>query len=95
MIYFLQSGALDSDLLQRVSHSAHKLAGSLGTFGFQTASRLAQQLETLLQSKAPQEVLAHNAQQLVTALYESLTEEQTEGVEGAPSGQSGQAHVGE
>ena len=38
MIYFLQSGTLDQDLLLSVSHSAHKLAGSLGTFGFQTAS---------------------------------------------------------
>ena len=83
MIYFLQSGTLDQDLLQRVSHSAHKLAGSLGTFGFPTASRLAQQLETLLQSKLPQEVLAQKAQQLITSLYEALTEEQGEGPEDA------------
>ena len=89
MIYFLQSGTLDNDLLQSVSHSAHKLAGSLGTFGFQTASRLAQQLEALLQSKLPQEVLAQKAQQLVTALYESyelLTEEPIEGADDTPKG---------
>jgi DNA-binding response OmpR family regulator/HPt (histidine-containing phosphotransfer) domain-containing protein len=45
----LTSGKLDRELQQQALQSAHKLAGSLGTFGFEAGSQIARQLETTLQ----------------------------------------------
>lgn len=42
-------GQLDPASQRRVEREAHKLAGSLGTFGFAEGSRLARELEVLLQ----------------------------------------------
>src|SRR4029453_17243876 len=49
----LLEGALEDALRQHAEHEAHKLTGSLGTFGFAQGSRLAREMEHLLQAEAP------------------------------------------
>jgi DNA-binding response OmpR family regulator len=49
----LRSGKVDSDLQQTASHEAHKLAGTLGSFGYEAGSRLAQRIEHLLTRSQP------------------------------------------
>ncbi|HET7460694.1 MAG TPA: response regulator [Longimicrobium sp.] len=46
-------GRLSDEARRHAEHEAHKLAGSVGTFGFAQGSRLARELETLLQGTAP------------------------------------------
>ncbi len=46
----LLEGALDDALRQQAEHEAHKLSGSLGTFGFAQSSRLAREMEHTLQA---------------------------------------------
>lgn len=47
----LGRGTLSDELQQQAGREAHKLAGSLGSFGFTQASQLAQEIETLLEAK--------------------------------------------
>lgn len=47
----LQVNQLDDALQEQALQEAHKLAGSLGTFGADEGSQLARQIETLLQAK--------------------------------------------
>jgi diguanylate cyclase (GGDEF)-like protein len=49
----LLEGTLEEALRQQAGHEAHKLTGSLGTFGFAQGSRLAREMEHLLQAEAP------------------------------------------
>src|ERR1700704_4346325 len=44
----LASGSLPAELRAQAAGEAHKLAGSLGTFGFPEGSRLARAMEELL-----------------------------------------------
>jgi diguanylate cyclase (GGDEF)-like protein len=46
-------GGLDDERRRHAEREAHKLAGSVGTFGFAQGSRLAREIETLLQGSAP------------------------------------------
>ena len=46
----LLEGALDGALREQAEREAHKLAGSLGTFGFAHGSRLAGEMERLLRA---------------------------------------------
>lgn len=52
LLYFLQTGLPNQELLDQMMYIAHKLAGSLGTFGQIEASQTAYQLERLVQSAA-------------------------------------------
>ncbi|XHX77371.1 MAG: response regulator [Stenomitos frigidus ULC029] len=47
----LQANQLDNTLHEQARQEAHKLAGSLGTFGADEGSQLARQIETLLHAK--------------------------------------------
>ena len=49
----LLEGALADEDRQRAHGEAHKLAGSIGTFGYWQASRLARQIEELLVPGSP------------------------------------------
>jgi HPt (histidine-containing phosphotransfer) domain-containing protein len=49
---------LSDELRQRAEQEAHKLAGSLGTFGFLQGSHLAREIEKILQG----DVIANDAQ---------------------------------
>lgn len=44
-------GPLDAEHMRTGEREAHKLAGSLGTFGFHDGTRIARELETLLGSR--------------------------------------------
>jgi len=46
-------GSLDADRRLRAQREAHKLAGSLGSFGLHEGSRLARELESMLQGERP------------------------------------------
>ena len=65
----LKENALDRELQQRAAREAHTLAGSLGTFGLAEGSRLALELEALLQrANSPDTPQATLFDALVTAL---------------------------
>ena len=49
----LNKGALPETVRLQAAHAAHKLAGSLGTFGLQDGSTAAQEIERLLSENAP------------------------------------------
>lgn len=51
----LLEGALGDELRRQAERDAHKLAGSLGTFGFAQGSQLAKEVELLLQGDTPLE----------------------------------------
>ncbi len=52
-IIALLEGSLDQDLRRTAEREAHKLAGSLTTFGFPEGSRLARELEQTFQGDSP------------------------------------------
>ena len=47
------AGALGEDLRKDAAGSAHKLAGSLGMYGYDEGTRIARELEVLLGAAAP------------------------------------------
>ncbi len=49
----LKEGTLNSGLQQNAEQEAHKLAGSLGSFGFARGSLLAEKIESIFQSQTP------------------------------------------
>ncbi|QFS43519.1 response regulator [Nostoc sphaeroides] len=70
----LLAGNLNEELQQSALHEAHKLAGSMGSFGYPEGSRLARKIEHLLLEKSflsPEQI--SNFSQLVTALQQELT----------------------
>ncbi|HEY9667096.1 MAG TPA: response regulator [Coleofasciculaceae cyanobacterium] len=69
----LSEGGLNENMRQSAQHDAHKLAGSLGTFGYPEGSKLARQIEHLLMSKTTlQQEEALPLKQLVSALHQEL-----------------------
>lgn len=69
----LPDGALDDDLHARAQRDAHKLAGSLGMFGFPTGSELAREFEqTLAIRDDPAASNAPRLAELVLALRDEL-----------------------
>ena len=70
----LLAGNLNEELHQQALREAHKLAGSMGSFGYPEGSRLARKIEHLLLgdfSLSPDQI--SNFSQLVTALQQELT----------------------
>ncbi|MEH2089819.1 response regulator [Nostoc sp.] len=70
----LLAGNLNEELHQQALHEAHKLAGSMGSFGYPEGSRLARKIEHLLLgdfSLSPDQI--SDFSQLVTALQQELT----------------------
>lgn len=76
----LRSSQLDQAAFQSALQSAHKLAGSLGMFGFESGSQAAQQIETLLESAGllptagGQRILSQQLAPLVKAIVADLPE---------------------
>lgn len=69
----VQTGRLSHDLQQYAKQEAHKLAGSLGTFGYLQGSKLAQEIEHLLASSSRVgQSEASQLSQLVVALEQEL-----------------------
>jgi diguanylate cyclase (GGDEF)-like protein len=72
-IMALIEGHLDHDLRRQAEREAHKLAGSLGTFGFTEGSRLAREMEHRLQGSGPlEQAQALPLAELVVALRREL-----------------------
>ncbi|MBD2517009.1 response regulator [Nostoc sp. FACHB-973] len=70
----LLAGNLNEELHQSALQEAHKLAGSMGSFGYPEGSRLARKIEHLLlenSSLSPEQI--SDFSQLVTALQQELT----------------------
>ncbi|MCF2150878.1 response regulator [Desmonostoc muscorum LEGE 12446] len=70
----LLAGNLNEDLQQHALREAHKLAGSMGSFGYPEGSRLARKIEHFLLedfSLSPDQI--SDFSQLVTALQQELT----------------------
>jgi DNA-binding response OmpR family regulator/HPt (histidine-containing phosphotransfer) domain-containing protein len=68
-----QENCLNEPLREKAQHAAHKLAGSLGVFGFVKGSRLAEEIEQILQTQQklhPQQVL--HLRDLVVALKQEI-----------------------
>ncbi|MBD2468474.1 response regulator [Nostoc sp. FACHB-145] len=69
----LKSGNLPEELQQTAKHEAHKLAGSMGSFGYPQGSKLARSIEHLLinnRTLSSDEITQFS--QLVTALQQEL-----------------------
>lgn len=64
-----EGGTLTDDLRQEACGEAHKLAGSLGMFGYDEGTRIAREIEVLLGESAPDPVLLGD---LVAALRNSI-----------------------
>lgn len=65
----LDRGTLDAALCQRAEQNAHKLAGSVGTFGFAKASEIARQIEQIVEDGQAAAVQNHEMlRRLIPAL---------------------------
>lgn len=77
----LKAERLDYQAHQEAIQNAHKLAGSLGTFGFEAGSQLAHQLENVLQSEldplvpSAQRLAAPQVERIVQALQTMLDQD--------------------
>ena len=60
------------EIYTKAKHSAHKLAGSLGCFGFPQGSRIAKQLEQLLSSNPIPEADIKQVTELIASLHREL-----------------------
>ncbi len=77
----LKEGTLSHELQRQANLAAHSLAGTLGTFGFAEGSRLARELEYLLQTE---DLLKQNQGPLLEGLLTALGRE----MEGTPTEQT-------
>ncbi len=69
----LLEGTLDDELRQQAEREAHKFVGSLGTFGFTEGSRLAREIEHMLQAGVVlEQTHALRLSDLVVALLKEL-----------------------
>ncbi|WP_026733084.1 response regulator [Fischerella sp. PCC 9605] len=86
-VTYLLKTTLSEELRQKALRQAHTLIGSLGSFGFDEASRLSRQIEQILkiEEKLPQ-VQIEQLSQMVVALRQEL--EQTPAILESPAPQS-------
>ncbi|MBD2202355.1 response regulator [Calothrix sp. FACHB-1219] len=76
----LLAGNLSEELRQTAKQEAHKLAGSMGTFGYPEGSQLARKIEQLLLQNQPlTDSEFNNFSQLVKLLQQELTKSQITG----------------
>jgi DNA-binding response OmpR family regulator len=71
VVVALMSDTLSEQIQHTAKLEAHKMAGSLGSFGFNEGSRLAREIEELLETEATGEQ-ATQLQQLVSLLQQEL-----------------------
>lgn len=75
----LQAGHLSLQQRQATQTEAHKLAGSLGTFGYEAASETARRIEALLEQSVRQEaLLMEQLPQLLKQLKQELAQPATD-----------------
>ena len=68
----LRGGILDNTLRESATQAAHKLIGSLGTFGFANGSTLARKIEQIFKQPKVKREQITNLEQLVQGLREEL-----------------------
>lgn len=68
----LEAGSLSTELHKQAIYEAHRFAGALGTFGFTTASQLAETIEDLLQIQPLNFIQIQQLHQLVDELAQAL-----------------------
>ncbi|WP_088889671.1 response regulator [Leptolyngbya ohadii] len=68
----LAQGRLSKTLQYQAEREAHKLTGTLGTFGLAQASELAEAIEDLLQTRPIDQQNANSFKRLVNSLYQEL-----------------------
>lgn len=73
----LQANTLTEDLRQQAQQQAHTLAGSLGSFGFDNATSLCQNIETILKSAKLAKAQAKHLQKLLAELETILEQNPT------------------
>lgn len=82
------AGKLSDELRQKAIQEAHKLAGSLGTFGFKDGSLLAREIEKLLQPGVSlRQAEALHLLELVAALHRELQNPATPKIPAVPTEQ--------
>lgn len=70
---------LDEELQQQAKATAHKLAGSLGSFGFPEGSKIAREIEQLLEAEFPlTQEQARQLDEIVNALYSEIKNKSSE-----------------
>jgi HPt (histidine-containing phosphotransfer) domain-containing protein len=69
-----ESGALDHELRLNGEREAHKLAGSLGTFGLQEATEAARKIEQMLKYDSLSSAQLRELRQLLNFLDRSIRE---------------------
>jgi HPt (histidine-containing phosphotransfer) domain-containing protein len=63
-------GGLTEELREEASHTAHKLAGSLGMYGYEEGTRIAREIEVLLGDATPDAArLGNKAAELRRAIF--------------------------
>jgi DNA-binding response OmpR family regulator len=67
-VALLQAGILDRDSLQQARETAHKLAGTVGSCGFEAASYIARAIESLLNHNPSYLAITDSLSQLVKTL---------------------------
>jgi diguanylate cyclase (GGDEF)-like protein len=84
----LLQGTLDDALRDQARHEAHRLAGSVGTFGFPEASRLAREIEQVFAAaEPPGEAQARQLSEWVGALRRDLERGPADQQPTAPTGE--------
>lgn len=68
VVTLLQGGILDTNSLQQAEQTAHKLAGTVGSCGFEVASHIARAIESLLQHQPFQLSMTDSLAQLINTL---------------------------
>lgn len=75
----LKASKLDEQVRSKAEQEAHKLVGSLGSFGFAKGSRLAQEIEQILQVKnCLDQAQSLHLCELVTQLYQEIAQNPAE-----------------
>lgn len=64
----LEAGCLNGELKLKAAHEAHKLAGSLGTFGLTASSAMSSRIEHLLSQPDPM----HSTAAELRTLFDSI-----------------------
>lgn len=70
----LQTGALSGSQRRATQEEAHKLAGGLGTFGYEKASEIARRIERLLETAGQEISCDHQFAQLLADLRQELAQ---------------------
>jgi len=70
---YLEAGRLEDELRFKAAHDAHKLAGSLGTFGLASSSANSSKIESLLTEEPPTQSLIADLRNLFESVSRDIS----------------------